>query len=72
MFIFTTPLSETFRFGMSCQAMCMMVPGFWALSLGVKQQGHEANHSSPACAKVKKNVDPYIHSPIHLHGTVLN
>jgi hypothetical protein len=40
------------------------------LSLGVKWPGCEADHSSPTSAKVKKNVNLYIHSPIHLHGVV--
>jgi hypothetical protein len=43
-----------------------------ALSLGIKRPGHKADHSSPTCAEVKKNVDLYIHSPIRLHGVVLN
>jgi hypothetical protein len=38
----------------------------------VKQQGREADHSPPASAEVKKNVDLYIHFPICLHGIVLN
>jgi hypothetical protein len=37
-----------------------------ALSLGVKRPGREANHSA------LENVDLYIHSPIRLHGVVLN
>jgi len=45
------------------------VPG--ALSLGIKQQGREANHSPPPSAKVKC-VEIYLHSPIHLHGMVLS
>jgi hypothetical protein len=45
------------------------VPG--ALSWGVKQPGCEADHSPPTSAKVK-NVDLYVHSPIHLHGILLN
>jgi hypothetical protein len=46
------------------------VPG--ALSPGVKRSGREADHSPPASAKVKKNVDLHIHSPICLPGVVLN
>jgi hypothetical protein len=42
------------------------------LSPGVKRPGCEANRSPPASADVKKNVDLYIHSPIRLHGVVLN
>jgi hypothetical protein len=41
------------------------------LSSGVKRPGREADHSPPASAEVKANVDLYIHSPIRLHGTVL-
>jgi hypothetical protein len=40
--------------------------------LGVKRQGREADHSPPTSAEVKKNVDLYIHSPIRLHGVMLN
>jgi hypothetical protein len=40
-----------------------------ALSPGVKQLGHEADHSPPTNAEVKKI---YIHSTIRLHGVVLN
>jgi hypothetical protein len=36
------------------------VPG--AFSLGVKQPGHEADHSSPSSAKVKECVELYLHS----------
>jgi hypothetical protein len=32
----------------------------------------EANHSPPTSAQDKENVDLYIHSPICLHGVVLN
>jgi hypothetical protein len=46
------------------------VPG--ALSLGVKQLGHEADHSPPSSAEVKERVELYLHSPISLHGMVLN
>jgi hypothetical protein len=37
------------------------VPG--AISLGVKQSGHEADHSTPSGSKVKECVRPYLHSP---------
>jgi hypothetical protein len=42
------------------------------LSPGVKRLGCEPDHSPPTSAKVQKNVDLYIHSPIRLHGIVLN
>jgi hypothetical protein len=45
------------------------VPG--ALSLGVKQLGHDADHTPPSSAKVK-NGEAILHSPTHLHGVVLN
>jgi hypothetical protein len=38
----------------------------------VKREGREADHSPPASAEVKKNVNLYSHSPIRLHGVVLN
>jgi hypothetical protein len=38
----------------------------------VKRPEREINHSPPTSAEVKKSVDLYIHSPIHLHGVVLN
>jgi hypothetical protein len=43
-----------------------------APSLGVKRTEREADHSLPTSAEVKENVDLYIHSPICLHGIVLN
>jgi hypothetical protein len=43
-----------------------------ALSPRVKRQDREADGSLPANVEVKKNVDLYIHSPIRLHGIVLN
>jgi hypothetical protein len=39
---------------------------------GVKRPGREANHTPPTSSEAKKNVDLYVHSPIRLHGTVLN
>jgi hypothetical protein len=39
---------------------------------GDKAAGREADHSPSASAKVKKNVDLYMHSPIRLHGVVPN
>jgi hypothetical protein len=35
-------------------------------------QGHKADHLFPSRAEVKENMGLYIHSPIHLHGIVLN
>jgi hypothetical protein len=46
------------------------LPG--ALSTGIKRPGREADHSPPATTEVKKNVDINIHSPIRLHGIMLN
>jgi hypothetical protein len=44
-----------------------------AFSAGVKRPGREADHSLPTSAKVKKMwIYLYIHSPIRLHGAVLN
>jgi hypothetical protein len=43
-----------------------------ALSLGVKRPGREADHSPPQSAEAKECVEPYLHSPIHLHGVVLS
>jgi hypothetical protein len=40
-----------------------------ALSTGVKRQGLETDHSPSAS---QENMDLYIHSPIRLHGVVLN
>jgi hypothetical protein len=42
-----------------------------AVSLGVKRQGREADHSPPSSAEVK-NVFSYLHSPIRLHGVVFS
>jgi hypothetical protein len=46
--------------------------GAGALSPGVKRMGREADHSPPPSAEVKKTLSLYIHSPIRLHGVVLN
>jgi len=46
------------------------VPG--ALSLGVKRPGREAEHSSPSSADFEQCVELHLHSPIRLHGEVLN
>jgi hypothetical protein len=43
-----------------------------ALSLGVKRQEYEADHSPPSSAEVKECVKLYFHSPIHLHGVVVS
>jgi hypothetical protein len=52
------------------QSLIQRVSG--ALSLEVKQPGHEANHSPPSTAKVK-NVWSYTSAPpICLHGMVLS
>jgi hypothetical protein len=47
------------------QHTAQWVPG--AVSLGVKQQGHEADHSAPSSAEIKSGgaVPPL---PIRLHG----
>jgi hypothetical protein len=47
-----------------------LVWGF--LSLGVKQQGREADHSPPASAEVKKTWMYTSTPPIGLHGIDLN
>jgi hypothetical protein len=47
-----------------------MGPG--ALAQGVKRPGRGADHSPPATAQIKENVDVYIHSLIRLYGVVLN
>jgi hypothetical protein len=41
------------------------------LSLGVKRPGREADHSIPSSAEVKEFMDPYLCSPLRLHGVVL-
>jgi hypothetical protein len=43
-----------------------------SLSLGIQRPGHEADHSPPTSAKVKKTWILYIHSLTCLHGVVLN
>jgi hypothetical protein len=53
----------------STQHPIQWVPG--ALSPGVKRQGREADQTSSKC-QGQENVDLYIHSPIRLHGVVLN
>jgi hypothetical protein len=54
----------------STQSPIQWVPG--ALSPGVKRPGREADRPLPTSAEVKKKMDLYIHSPIRLHGVVLN
>jgi hypothetical protein len=44
----------------------------WLFSSGVKRPGREADLSPPTSAKVKKIWILDIHSPIRLHGVVLN
>jgi hypothetical protein len=39
---------------------------------GVERPGREAEHLRPTSAEVKENMYLYIHSPICLHGVVLN
>jgi hypothetical protein len=39
---------------------------------GVKRPGREVDHSPPTSADVKKTLGPHIHSPVSLHGVVLN
>jgi hypothetical protein len=39
---------------------------------GVKRPGREADHSPPSSAEGKECVELYLHSPILLHGVVLN
>jgi len=46
--------------------------GTGAISTGVKRLEHEAVHSPPSSAEVKKYVDLYLHSTICLHGVVLS
>jgi hypothetical protein len=50
-------------------------PDQWApgdLSLRIKRQEHEADHSPPTSVEGQEYVDLYIYSPIRLHGIVLN
>jgi hypothetical protein len=46
--------------------------GHCGLSPGVKRSGRESDHSPPASAQVKKMWIYTSHSPILLHGVVLN
>jgi hypothetical protein len=39
---------------------------------GVKRHEREADHSPPTSAEDQENEDLYLHSPIRLHGVVLN
>jgi hypothetical protein len=41
-------------------------------SPGVKRPGRKADHLPPSSAEVKEWVEPYLHSPIRLHGVVLS
>jgi hypothetical protein len=56
-FLFTTPSRPTLR---PTQPPIQWVAG--ALSLGVKREEREADHSHPSSADVKECVDPYLHS----------
>jgi hypothetical protein len=46
------------------------VPG--DISLWVKREEREADHSPPSSTEVKECVELYLHSPIRLHGVVLS
>jgi hypothetical protein len=39
---------------------------------GVERPEREADHTLPSSAEVKECVEPYLHSPIRLHGVVLS
>jgi hypothetical protein len=60
-FIFSTLSRPALRF---TQPPIQLIPG-------VKWPGHEADHSSPTSAEVKK-MWIYTSIPIHFHGVVLN
>jgi hypothetical protein len=45
---------------------------YFAVSLGVKQPGREADHSPPSSAKVRECVELYLHSAKRLYGMVLS
>jgi hypothetical protein len=66
-FLFTTASRAALG---STQPPIQWVPG--VLTLGVKRQGSEADHSPPSSAEVKECVELYLHSPILLHGVVLS
>jgi hypothetical protein len=67
MILFTTVSRTALR---PTQPPIQWVPG--APSLGIKRPGSEADHSPPSSAEVKECVELYLHSPIRLHGVVLN
>jgi hypothetical protein len=53
------------------QPHSQLVPG--ACSQGVKQLGHEADHSPPSSTEVKNSgAIAYLHSPIYFRGVVFN
>jgi hypothetical protein len=52
------------------QPLIQWIPG--AVSLGVKLQVREADHSPPSSAKVIECIELYFHSPILLHGVVFS
>jgi hypothetical protein len=54
----------------STQSPNQLVPG--ALSSGVKRPGREVDHSPQTRAEVKRMWICTFHSPIRLHGVVLN
>jgi len=43
-----------------------------AVSLGVKRQGHDADHSPPSSAEVKECMELYVNSPVRRHGVALS
>jgi hypothetical protein len=67
--IFSSSTSSRLALG-STQPPIQWVTG--AVSPGIKRPGSEADCSPPVSAEVKKNVDLYIRSPIHLCGVVLS
>jgi hypothetical protein len=66
-FLFTTLSKPALG---STQPPIKWVPG--PLSPEVKRQVREADHSPQVSTEIKKNMTVYIHSPIRLHGVVLN
>jgi hypothetical protein len=70
---YESSVGKNFHFSMSSRPALgpTQPPIQWVprvLSPGVKQLEREADHSPSTSAEVKK----YVHSPIHLHGVVLN
>jgi hypothetical protein len=56
---------------MSTQPPIQRIPGGGGSSSEVKRPGHEADHSPPTSAEVKK-MWIYTSTPLRLHGIVLN